>query len=250
MEHGAFDLIDQRAIAPPATDMASLRNGRTGLRGLVGRRPKGSPDVHGCELTIGTLTDVRHAGLLVLLREPGIEHPAEVDVAGVAPGRDDDALPGLDVQSSALAGDRYSQHLPRRGLFADDARHFVTQKDFGTLFPGALRQSPDEARTVASATGRDKFAGNVPFDRDEGPGHSRSPLRTDRPFDELHAIFDQKVVGRDILVGKHADKVSIAILGLAGIVAHPILEYLVGRILDAKLFLQGMPAAEMDPAAA
>ena len=54
-------------------------------------------DVHGGELAVGALVHVGLAGLLVFLGQPRIEHAAEVDVAGVAAGGDDDALGGADV---------------------------------------------------------------------------------------------------------------------------------------------------------
>ena len=69
-------------------------------------------------------------------------------------------------------------------------------------------------------------------------------------FDELNPVLDQKIVGRDILVGKDADKIAIAVARIDGVVAHPIGKDLIGRILDSELLLQGVAAAEMDPSAA
>ena len=54
---------------------------------------------------------------------------------------------------------------------------------------------------------------------------------------------------RHRLVGEHAHQVAVAVAALAMVVAHPVREHQVGRILDAELLLQRVAAAETDAAA-
>src|SRR5207302_11115338 len=68
---------------------------------------------------------------------------------------------------------------------------------------------------------------------------------TDWPFDELEPIHDHKIEGRDVVVGKDADKIQVAVSGVGGVVAHPIGENLVGGILDSELLLQAVAATEV-----
>jgi hypothetical protein len=105
-------------------------------------------------------------------------------------------------------------------------------------------------RTVAVAARRVDFVLVLPFDRDERPRHRRGGFRTNRLFDELDAILDQEVESREVLVGKDAYQVTVAVARDRRVVAHPVLEDLVRRILDAGLLLQGVAAAEMDASAA
>ena len=60
----------------------------------------------------------------------------------------------------------------------------------------------------------------------------------------------EKVVGRHVLVGEHADQVAVAVAALGVIEPHPVVEQHVGRVLDAELLLQGMAAADLHAAAA
>ena len=62
---------------------------------------------------LGVLIDVGLAGLLVFLGQPRIEHAAEVDVAGVAAGGDDDALGGADVDGLAVGLHLDAEHASR-----------------------------------------------------------------------------------------------------------------------------------------
>src|SRR5207249_2131400 len=124
-------------------------------------------------------------------------------------------------------------------------RHLVTQPDIRALFPRTLRQSSDKTRAIPSAAGRDKFARYVPFDRYKRSRDSRSAFGADWPFYELNSVFNQKIVGRDILVGKDADKISVAVPGISGVVTRPIRENTVGRILDPELLLQSVATAEV-----
>ena len=73
---------------------------------------------------------------------------------------------------------------------------------------------------------------------------------TDRLLDELDAVVEQELVGRDVLVGKDADQVAVAVAALGVVVAHPVGEHLVGVVLDVELLLQRVAAAELDAAAA
>src|SRR5437016_2755590 len=185
MEHRALGLIDERAIAPATANVTRLGNCRACFGSLVGCRPQRRADLHSRDFAIGSLVNIWHASLLVLLSEPRIERPAEVHVAGVATGGDDDALPRLDIQGITLVCYDDPNNPPRVVILPDDTRHLMFQKNFRALFSRALRQSPHKPRTIASATRGDEFARDVPFDRHERSGDSRSSFRTDRPLDEL-----------------------------------------------------------------
>src|SRR5689334_3379709 len=152
--------------------------------------------------------DPRLTGLLILFREPWIERAAEIDIAGVATGGDDDAFPGLNVHRIAAIRCGNSDYSPGVLLLADDLRHFVTQENLCSLFSRTPFQPADEAGAIPIATGSDEFAGNVPFDCHECPRNSRSRFRADHPVDEFDAVLDQKIVGREILVGEHADQIA------------------------------------------
>src|SRR5215470_18786325 len=194
--------------------------------------------------------DPRLTRLLVLLGQPWIEGPAEIDIAGMAAGGDDDALPGLNVHRIAAIHGGDSDHAPRVLLLADDLRHLVTQEDLCALFPRADLQPADEAGAVAIATGSDELAGNVPFDGHERARNGRGRFRTDHPVDELDPVLDQAVVGRDVLIGEDPHEITIAIAGRVGVETDPVGVDLIGRILDAVLLLHGVAAAQMQPSAA
>ena len=76
----------------------------------VAGRPERRADLHRGELAVGALERVGQAGLLVFLGQPRIEHAAEIDVAGVAAGGDDDALFGLDGDVAAFGLDHDAAH--------------------------------------------------------------------------------------------------------------------------------------------
>src|SRR5215510_4145692 len=123
--------------------------------------------------------DPRLACLLILFGEPRIEGSAEVDIAGMAAGGDDDALPGLNVHRIAAIHRGDADHAPRVVLLADNLRHLVTQEDLRALLSCTALQPADEAGTIPIATGSDELAGNVPLDRHECAGDGRGRFRTD-----------------------------------------------------------------------
>src|SRR5262249_61383788 len=143
----------------------------------------------------------RFACLLILFRESWIEGPAEVDVAGMAAGRDDDALPGLNVHRIAAIHGGNSEHSSRVVLLPDELRHLVTQEDLRALFPRTDRQPADEPGAIPTATGSDELARNVPFDRRERAGNGRVRFRTDHPVDEVDPVLHQKAVAPRALIG-------------------------------------------------
>src|SRR5215468_4989812 len=123
--------------------------------------------------------DPRLTRLLVLLGQPWIEHSAEVDIAGMAAGGDDDAFPGLNVHRIAAIHGGDSDHAPRVVLLADDLRHLVAQEDLRALLARADLQPADKTGAIAIATGSDELAGNVPFDSHECARNGRRRFRTD-----------------------------------------------------------------------
>ena len=72
----------------------------------------------------------------------------------------------------------------------------------------------------------------------------------DRLLDELDAVVEQELVGRDVLVGEDADQVAVAVAALGVVGAHPVEEHLVGVVLDVELLLQRVAAAELHAPAA
>ena len=220
------------------------------LVGLVGSRPQRGADVHGGKLALGALEDIGHAGLLVFLGQPGIESAAEIHVAGVTACCDHDTALGLDVQCAAWTTYGNPENLSGRARLADDALHLVAQQDLRALFPRTLLEPADEAGAVAATARGVDFARHVPLEGNEGARDRRGGLRADRTIIELDAVLDQEIEGCHVFVGKHAHEVAVAVLGDGCVMAHPILENLIGGILDAGLLLQGVAAAEMDSSAA
>src|SRR5207248_8392520 len=83
VEHRATGMPAHVDIAVLATDRAWLGDARAEFAGIVEQSPKRGADVHGGKLAAGILIGPRHAGeAAIFLREPRIEHAAEVDVAG------------------------------------------------------------------------------------------------------------------------------------------------------------------------
>ena len=126
----------------------------------------------------------------------------------------------------------------------------MAQKDFGALLARGESELPHKPRAIATAAGRDQFALDRPFLRDEGARHGRSAFRADRPLDELDSVLDEEVESRHVLVGEHAHQVAVAVACVRRVEAYPIMKHLVRRILDAGLLLQRVAAAEMDTSAA
>ena len=134
----------------------------------IAGRPQRRADIHRGDLAVGVLVDVGLAGLLVFLGQPRIEHAAEVDVAGVAAGGDDDALDGADVDGPAVRpSPRCRARLPRRRLLADDPRHLVLEQDLRALLARAFGEPPHQPRAVAVAVRRHHLGRDVPFLGDE-----------------------------------------------------------------------------------
>ncbi len=145
LEHRAVGLVDERAIPPAAADVARLGDGGAAVTGLAGGCPQRGAELHGGELAVGALMHPRLAGLLILLGQPRIEHAAEVHVAGMAAGGDDDSLVGLDVHGVAAVHRRNADHAATVRLLADDLRHLVAQEDLRAFLARADFEPADQA---------------------------------------------------------------------------------------------------------
>jgi hypothetical protein len=113
--------------------------------GLQRRAPQRCADVHGGEFAVGALHAEGHAGLLVFLGKPRIEHAAEVDVAGMAAAGDDDTLARLDGQFSIAVARRDAEDPPSVVVFAHDAGQLVAQQDLHALLVCAGGQRAHQA---------------------------------------------------------------------------------------------------------
>ena len=109
--------------------MPCLCNRGAGAGILVCRGPQRGSNAHGKDLAVGVLPAVWFTGHLVLFGEPWVEDSAKLHVAGVAPGRDDNALPCPDVHFSVIdsSGDSENSSAGRR--LPDNRRQLVLQKD-------------------------------------------------------------------------------------------------------------------------
>ena len=215
MEDRAVGLEVEAEIAPAASDVARLGDGGADLAGLGAGRPERRADLHRGELAVGALERVGQAGLLVFLGEPRIEHAAEVDVAGVAAGRDDDALLGLDGDVAAVGLDHDAAAPCRLCLVAHDLRHLVLEQDLHALLARAFGETADQSRAVAIAPRRDHFARDVPFVGDEDPRHGRGVRRDDRLLDEGDAVVEQELEGRHAFVGEGAHQIAVVVAAVA-----------------------------------
>ena len=140
--------------------------------------------------------------------------------------------------------------LAGRRLLADDPGHLVLEQDLRALLARAFGQPPHEPRAVAVAVRRHHLGRDVPFLGDEDARQGRGVDRADRLLDELDAVVEQELVGRDVLVGVDADQIAVAVAALGVVGAHPVEEHLVGVVLDVELLLQRMAAAELHASAA
>ena len=70
-----------------------------------------------------------------------------------------------------------------------------------------------------------------------------------RWFLELDVVLDQELVGRGVLVREGAHQVAVAVAALHVVVADPVQEHLVRRVLDTVLLLVAGAAAEVHVAA-
>src|SRR5262245_29956775 len=59
LKHRAVGLVDERAVAPAAADVARLGDGGAAVAGLAGGCPKRGADVHGGELAVSALMHPR-----------------------------------------------------------------------------------------------------------------------------------------------------------------------------------------------
>jgi hypothetical protein len=130
------------------------------------------------------------------------------------------------------------------------ALHLVAQKNLRALLARALFEPAHQPGAVPAAMRCVDLARNMPFERHECSRNRRGRFRADRPLAELHAVLDQEIEGCRVLVGKDADEVAVAVSCHRGVVADPVGENLIGRILDPGLLLQGVAATEMDATAA
>ena len=62
---------------------------------------------------------------------------------------------------------------------------------------------------------------------------------------ELHAVGNQKFKGRRIFIRERSDQISVAEPAFAVVVAHPVVEDLLGRILYPEFLLSTRPTAEV-----
>src|SRR5262245_16341532 len=230
--------------------MPRLGDGGASLARLGRRCPERRAEPHRSKFTLGALMDPRFAGLLVLFGEARIEHAAEVNVAGMTAGRDDDAFLGLDMHGIAAVHGKDAKDLSRVRLLANDLRHFVPQENLHTLLACALLQPADEAGTIPIATRGNELARDMPLDRYKRTLNGRGRFRADHPVNEFDSVLDQEVVGSQILVGKDADQIAVAVSARTGIKADPVGVDLIGRILDAMPLLYRVAAAEVQPSPA
>src|SRR5580704_620020 len=99
-------------VAKLTADPTRLGHIRPKFPRLIVGSPERRADGHGCDLSAGILEGVRFAGHLVLFGETRVEDSAEVHIAAVSTGPDDDALARADVHRLVLAGCRNSYYLP------------------------------------------------------------------------------------------------------------------------------------------
>ncbi len=166
------------------------------------------------------------------------------------PVGDDDALPGFDGDVVAVRLCDNAQHPSALRPLADDLRHLVLEQDLRALLSCTLGQPAHQARAVAVAPRRDHLAWDMPFVGDEHPRYGRGVGREDRLFDEGDAVIEQELERRNAFVGEGAHQVAVVVAAVAALVVGPIGKHLVRAVLDVEPFLQGVAAAELDPAAA
>ena len=80
--------------------------------------------------------------------------------------------------------------------------------------------------------------------------HRRRRTGSGRLIGELHAVGDQELERGGVLVGEGAHEISVAVAALAMVVAHPVVEHLVSRILNSELLLATVTPAEVHISAA
>src|SRR5262249_35899322 len=135
-------------------------------------------------------------------------------------------------------------------LLANDLRHFVPQENLHTLLACALLQPADEAGTIPIATRGNELARDMPLDRYKRPLNGRGRFRADHPVNEFDSVLDQEVVGRQVLVGKDADQIAVAVCARTAIKAAPARVALLRLFLGAVPLLYRFPPARGQPPAA
>ena len=226
--------------------MPRLRYRDPGFGSLIGRAPERGPDGHGCNLSIAALPGPGFAGHLVLLGQPRVERSAEVHVARTAARGDQDTLPRRNVHRAALVRCRDAKHPARGGALSNDARHLVPQKDLRALRPRTGFQRPDETGSNPGRMMRYTFAGDGPLDGSLLSTHRRGTPWTHQVVLKLDPIFDQEFEGRRVLVRKRAYEVPVTVPALTVVVAYPVQEHLVRRILHPVLPLIARAATKVD----
>src|SRR5947209_5198564 len=152
---------------------------------------------------------------------------------------------GLDAQRAAFGRCRDSKRPPRTGILADDARHLVLEKNLRTLCARGLFKRAHDAGPPSARFGGHNLALNRPLN---GGPLSRYRGRRSRAgclISELHAVGNQKFKGRRIFVRERSDQISVAVPAFAVVVAHPVVEDLLGRILYSEFLLSTRPTAEV-----
>src|SRR6185295_4503986 len=98
-----------------AADIAGLGDRLAEFAGLVGGAPERGTDRHSSDLAAGVLERVRLPGNLIFLGEARIEDPAEIHVASVAAGPNDDAFARAKVQRAIIIHDGDAQNASGAG---------------------------------------------------------------------------------------------------------------------------------------
>ena len=240
-EHRAAGLPLQVLVSPPAPDVARLGDRSTRLARLARQAPQRRADRHRHDLAVATLTRPRLTGGLVFLGQARIEHPPELDVAGVAAGGDDHASSRLDVHVATIGARRDTEHAARRRVLADDVRHPVAKQELDALGPRAALQRTHKAGARASVDRSLRSSENTRVMKRRGTVASR-----DRSVsNELDAVREEKFKGGDVLVrpgrtgpGRQLE-LALTMVGVIEI-------YLIGRVLNAVLLLEAGAAAKGD----
>ena len=204
--------------------------------------------MHGGDLTIARLPRIRLAHHLVFFREPGIENPAEIHVAGMAAGPNDHTSSRANVQRVALIGGGNSENSSRKLLLSDDSRHAVLQKYLHAQFSGAGFQRPHEGGAVSSVRSHGTRAGG-PNDGLRSFDRLRAAISAYRgPIRKLHSVSFEPFKSRSAHVTVGAENFTVAEAVI--VPRYKIGEHPVRRIFDPVLLLQTRAASEGDVSAA
>jgi hypothetical protein len=209
--------------------------------------PQRRTERHRQHLAVRVLFAPRLAGDLVFLRQPGIEHPAEGDVAGEPAGRDDEAASRLDAHLFTVALRDDPLHSPR-AVVADDPHERVAQEDLDTLRSGALFERAHQAGARTSVD-RDLQIIGVHL-RAEQPGNSAAVDQRRRHLLKQHAVVQQEIERRRVFIRPYAHEVAITVAELEIVEVGVIQVDLIGGIEDAELLLQARAAAKGNTPAA